>query len=385
MRAAGSSPRLRGTPRRTLQAFPARRFIPAPAGNAASHTVPTGGRPVHPRACGEREAWYSRNHWRGGSSPRLRGTPQPLGAAQRRKRFIPAPAGNAGGGHRPECRPPVHPRACGERRRIHAARRRKPGSSPRLRGTLWQRSTAYAWTTVHPRACGERRDIHRRQQRQAGSSPRLRGTPDGQVQGVRARRFIPAPAGNALPKANQMISVSVHPRACGERWVAVIEPDRDYGSSPRLRGTLGEFGDQVRATRFIPAPAGNALLWGSAAGGCSVHPRACGERMLISGHALAQAGSSPRLRGTPGRGRRRHPGQRFIPAPAGNARCAGPAGRGSAVHPRACGERLNDSTDTPGNSGSSPRLRGTPSQPVRATSIPRFIPAPAGNAHQAAK
>ena len=51
--------------------------------------------------------------------------------------------------------------------------------------------------------------------------------------------------------------------------------------------------------------------------------------------------------------------RRFIPARAGNARAAICSATRSAVHPRACGERVaRDDPRQPG-AGSSPRVRGT--------------------------
>ena len=113
---SGSSPRLRGT--RTLQRIDVGlgRFIPAFAGNTSTEwcilIVPS----VHPRVCGEhggrndarRSFGGSSPRLRGtlefkievptvpGSSPRLRGTPNHERIVYRRRRFIPAFAGNTG-------------------------------------------------------------------------------------------------------------------------------------------------------------------------------------------------------------------------------------------------------------------------------------------------
>ena len=70
----------------------------------------------------------------------------------------------------------------------------------------------------------------------------------------------------------------------------------------------------------------------------------------------------------------------FIPAPAGNATGMASESIPLSVHPRACGERARCRNDTDCCRGSSPRLRGTPPIPLCQISVPRFIPAPAGNA-----
>ena len=72
--------------------------------------------PVHPRACGERPVGGPHGDEVVGSSPRLRGTQALQRDFVRVLRFIPAPAGNASQYRTFKGRPPVHPRACGERR-----------------------------------------------------------------------------------------------------------------------------------------------------------------------------------------------------------------------------------------------------------------------------
>jgi len=73
--------------------------------------------------------------------------------------------------------------------------------------------------------------------REYGSSPRTRGTPRPSWQIIQPVRFIPAHAGNTWP----------------------IERDhcRKSGSSPRTRGTRLRSASRQPAFRFIPAHAGN--------------------------------------------------------------------------------------------------------------------------------
>jgi len=137
-------------------------------------------------------------------------------------------------------------------------------------------------------------------------------------------------------------------------------------------------------TRFIPAPAGNAPQRLSPCFPAPVHPRACGERRATDGDFRGSGGSSPRLRGTPPQpldGARR---LRFIPAPAGNAWLSARRRAAHAVHPRACGERLFRRDLNGRHNGSSPRLRGTRQLDIGSLERGRFIPAPAGNARASA-
>jgi len=194
-------------------------------------------------------------------------------------------------------------------------------------------------TPVHPRACGERFVILCKNTAAPGSSPRLRGTRFGSDDGGGVGRFIPAPAGNAWRLWFPRSSPTVHPRACGERDYLGAHVCGPPGSSPRLRGTRNlRLGARV-IVRFIPAPAGNATNPELTFWPLTVHPRACGERLGANASSSLAVGSSPRLRGTPPNCRPCAPVPRFIPAPAGNAACSHSACDSNSVHPRACGER----------------------------------------------
>ncbi len=81
--------------------------------------------------------------------------------------------------------------------------------------------------------------------------------------------------------------------------------------------------------------------------------------MAISADCIRLPGSSPRMRGTVGQSEMRPKPDRFIPAHAGNSDCADIDPRIHAVHPRACGEQETAANVITLSSGSSPRMRGT--------------------------
>ncbi len=254
---------------------------------------------------------------------------------------------------------PVHPRACGERLPEHSARLERDGSSPRLRGTRCQNriasrgrrfipapagnarsaSAAPRPPPVHPRACGERSSALKSTPQAIGSSPRLRGTRPSARARLQHQRFIPAPAGNAPVRYARARPAPVHPRACGERQAAILRLEVLGGSSPRLRGTPYWRQSGQSGERFIPAPAGNATNSSRDIARAPVHPRACGERVPVPGAAVPVSGSSPRLRGTRLPCQSPQKRRRFIPAPAGNAKPRRRSYGSAPVHPRACGER----------------------------------------------
>ena len=139
--ASGSSPRMRGTPHPVEDGLPDRRIIPAHAGNSVSSNVSVRSGSDHPRACGElaiRRLALMSPH---GSSPRMRGTPAGRLYVRAFRRIIPAHAGNSN--QPPFCAPRLsdHPRACGELRLTEIVLKGYDGSSPRMRGTLFPRTT----------------------------------------------------------------------------------------------------------------------------------------------------------------------------------------------------------------------------------------------------
>ena len=170
---------MRGTAPASCSAVNLRRFIPARAGNGARPMRTPRGAPVHPRACGERSRSKTIAH---------------------------------------ACLP-VHPRACGERR-DRRGKRRRMRVHPRACGERRPSRVSRCQAAVHPRACGERCPMA--------------------LSAVSAIRFIPARAGNGLPKSQtpaRKVITTVHPRACGERPCPKKRDPIDLGSSPRVRGT----------------------------------------------------------------------------------------------------------------------------------------------------
>ena len=398
--ATGSSPRVRGTQRRTFAADGQRRFIPACAGNSGLAGAVRRDRPVHPRVCGELSSAPDMEAPPFGSSPRVRGTREGSGGERRGGRFIPACAGNSRPTPRTTATGPVHPRVCGELMSADRSSSPYSGSSPRVRGTrVHGRAQAGARRfipacagnsggfkhtarvgSVHPRVCGELAIVGRLRHAVRGSSPRVRGTlariipgcarrqvhprvcgelPRG-ADGARHRhRFIPACAGNSRSPAWAATSPAVHPRVCGELGAEQLAVKQRRGSSPRVRGTRANAGEQSVEARFIPACAGNSLRARTTLSPSTVHPRVCGELLLSPLSSDFAIGSSPRVRGTRrvarhGRGR-----GRFIPACAGNSSSSRSPSTATTVHPRVCGELAGSAPCTATLVGSSPRVRGT--------------------------
>ena len=151
-----------------------------------------------------------------------------------------------------------------------------------------------------------------------------------------------------------------------------------YRFIPGMRGTLSCSGSHFLGERFIPAHAGNSVKRKARSITPAVHPRACGELTSLRGRMFTHTGSSPRMRGTPTKGGCMSMEWRFIPAHAGNSSVSARCASHMPVHPRACGE-LRERTRTPDAvCGSSPRMRGTQRDTNHDLSHSRFIPGACG-------
>ena len=193
------------------------------------------------------------------------------------------------------------------------------------------------------------------------------------------RRFIPAWAGNTRRAARRPLPASVHPRVGGEHLLGGGCGVPAAGSSPRGRGTRSEGSIATVCDRFIPAWAGNTSKVGPIPVSTTVHPRVGGEHGNRRIRGVGCGGSSPRGRGTQAGQRPGRPPERFIPAWAGNTAQGLPSRCRSPVHPRVGGEHENDLRTLRTRAGSSPRGRGTPGRGPIGCAAERFIPAWAGN------
>ncbi len=166
----------------------------------------------------------------------------------------------------------------------------------------------------------------------------------------------------------------------GERAPNHVRDSQRGGSSPHARGTRGAIRPQSLACRIIPACAGNATRWGVVFPRGSDHPRMRGERLMNDTSAGPSSGSSPHARGTRVAQERQRPGDRIIPACAGNAPTKRRGWASRSDHPRMRGERRREFNDLFKNHGSSPHARGTRLVRSAIQTVNRIIPACAGNA-----
>ena len=110
-------------------------------------------------------------------------------------------------------------------------------------------------------------------------------------------RITPAHAGKTFGITKITGLESDHPRACGENASNAINSAVGFGSPPRMRGKPSHLLFSSRSRRITPAHAGKT---GGSVRSClsiSDHPRACGENFFIKRLTFFPGGSPPRMRG----------------------------------------------------------------------------------------
>ena len=298
---AGSSPRVRGKLPTLFPQGPRRGLIPARAGKTTGAPGRPASCPAHPRACGENLNPARFGKVLAGSSPRVRGklgTHQTWGSSDG---LIPARAGKTSARSGTRATRRAHPRACGENKLHAEVANILLGSSPRVRGKprlldpadrppgiipARAGKTPPAYRACprppdHPRACGENKRVNAIQSCSTGSSPRVRGKQLAEYHHDLAVRIIPARAGKTRTIGARRGVVGDHPRACGENMEAVRRHHPPAGSSPRVRGKREIGSADLALGRIIPARAGKTDEVNEVNVVIRDHPRACGENLRL--------------------------------------------------------------------------------------------------------
>ena len=174
-----------------------------------------------------------------------------------------------------------------------------------------------------------------------GLSPLTRGTPDYLLFQSSHRRFIPAGAGNTIVFAPVSLSRSVYPRWRGEHLTTQTLILHINGLSPLARGTLTRSETAYEHCRFIPAGAGNTQITAGLTFDLTVYPRWRGEHMSSALTAIFAVGLSPLARGTLQWLPLHHNIDRFIPAGAGNTASRSNGCSTITVYPRWRGEHAD--------------------------------------------
>ena len=291
--------------------------IPAYAGSTPSPSRASLSGRDHPRICGEHTKSRSVFWGSAGTSPHMRGAPPPSSRSRSYRGIIPAYAGSTVGTKQMSRDMRDHPRICGEHGEVFLVAANVPGSSPHMRGAPFLRRPlchvggiipAYAGSTRnvrlcagilwdHPRICGEHVAVPERWMLVVGSSPHMRGAQEAARERGLGRGIIPAYAGSTRCRGGRATGPRDHPRICGEHPRTGRPWSWGRGSSPHMRGALGEPSAMVAARRIIPAYAGSTLYSSPYLPWARDHPRICGEHASLSASSAKTPGSSPHMRG----------------------------------------------------------------------------------------
>ena len=175
-----------------------------------------------------------------------------------------------------------------------------------------------------------------------GSSPRVRGRHPSCDYRTGAAGLIPASAGQTTLRRVRCRYRGTHPRECGADRRATLGCRWLRGSSPRVRGR--------RPAPGVP-PVSEGLI-----------PASAGQTGRLGAQLLDPVGSSPRVRGRREFSVSRNAGQGLIPASAGQTKICRIMGGFLSAHPRECGADRPFPRGTHQRQGSSPRVRGRPSE-----------------------
>ena len=275
-RSSGLSPRVRGNPAWTTAALAVLGSIPARAGEPSMDHRRAGGPRVYPRACGGTISPLHLLRLPWGLSPRVRGNRRLIGSSGNEPGSIPARAGEPRASGSSAAIPSVYPRACGGTRQGNDVGSAASGLSPRVRGNpcrlrrrLRRRRSIPARAgepltrphhqhtrRVYPRACGGTRRRGPAAKTGSGLSPRVRGN---HVRHGRQREpggSIPARAGEPIRCPPHNAWATVYPRACGGTSAALLTEWMPTGLSPRVRGNHDQQVQLAVGQRSIPARAG---------------------------------------------------------------------------------------------------------------------------------
>ena len=329
---------MRGAPSGPVRLYFMVRIIPADAGSTYQTVIVTLYISDHPRGCGEHSIIPWMNLSDCGSSPRMRGARADDAVVRQLLGIIPADAWSTARRKSSPLKIWDHPRGCGEHVVAFLAHIGHGGSSPRMRGAQQVRrrkrvhhgitpadagSTFYLTEQArtfgdHPRGCGEHDISVMGRTMSSGSSPRMRGALRSGRSAPGYRRIIPADAGSTHQAHPTVDGQGDHPRGCGEHLLITWSGHNPSGSSPRMRGAQSSFLIRLPPLGIIPADAGSTAMPFDMACRYKDHPRGCGEHVSMRIMPVGPAGSSPRMRGALGRGKRFGAGLGIIPADAGS-------------------------------------------------------------------
>ena len=173
-----------------------------------------------------------------------------------------------------------HPRVCGEKPKPRIWGTSPMESPPRMRGKVSGSAARRTKRRITPAYAGKSESQSNPYRHPCGSPPRMRGKVRRTVSGQLNSGITPAYAGKSGVDFGSTTCYRDHPRACGEKPVAMHNLTTKAGSPPRMRGKVCVASHQPAYPGITPAHAGKSLHHGLQPLLYWDHPRACGEKTL---------------------------------------------------------------------------------------------------------
>ena len=233
-------------------------------------------------------------------------------------------------------------------------------------------------TGVYPRECGGTLPSRPRPRPGRGLSPRVRGNPLAEAPELRPPGSIPASAGEPGGQQCRFLRMRVYPRECGGTHPRLADTPLPYGLSPRVRGNPRPGWRRHLRLRSIPASAGEPIPLKTRIYARRVYPRECGGTRKRAFTESPRRGLSPRVRGNRASESESASPMRSIPASAGEPDTGRAHENGARVYPRECGGTVNDPCQRGVDGGLSPRVRGNRDDTQDHRRVHGSIPASAG-------
>ena len=212
------------------------------------------------------------------------------------------------------------------------------GNIPAYAGKTRRINVIWLSLTEHPRVCGENQIHQEIYSEKHGTSPRMRGKRRCRPYPPVSRGNIPAYAGKTSNIIGRRSGATEHPRVCGENSPKPAANSPDTGTSPRMRGKPSVIAVACDRVGNIPAYAGKTLAPIIRGLPPKEHPRVCGENRRPRGGFRGLKGTSPRMRGKRSDKLGGRSGAGNIPAYAGKTPQAAMLLGLGGEHPRVCGE-----------------------------------------------
>ncbi len=189
------------------------------------------------------------------------------------------------------------PHVRGARRGV-LARGQPTGVIPACTGSTSLRMGVLPGTRGHPRMYGEHRAVKDRERLHRGSSPHVRGALGEPADRVLQVGVIPACTGSTRPPPPRRTRSRGHPRMYGEHSYQERVRRWTAGSSPHVRGALTVPATCRRSDRGHPRMYGEHQCGlPDAVLNAGVIPACTGSTSLGSIHSVTPRGSSPHVRG----------------------------------------------------------------------------------------